>query len=114
MLNKILVFLNSGRKKKYALMSLGLKKKNEKKKKMIEDFADLGDRRLSLVKFLLKIIFELTSYRRVSPILRPLHQRKTRVLPVWSLNRDGCYLSTISSKNVDSNFFSEFVYISPM
>ena len=74
MLNKILVFLNSGRKKKYALMSLGLKKKNEKKKKMIEDFADLGDRRLSLVKFLLKIIFELTSYRRVSPILRLLHQ----------------------------------------
>ena len=73
MLNKILVFLNSGRKKKYALMSLGLKK-NEKKKKMIEDFADLGDRRLSLVKFLLKIIFELTSYRRVSPILRLLHQ----------------------------------------
>ena len=90
-------------------------RKNEKEKKMIEDFADLGDRRLSLVKFLLKIIFELTSYRRVSPILRPLHQRKTRVLPVWSLNRDGCYLSTISSKNVDSNFFSsEFVYISPI
>ena len=52
---------------------LGLKKM-EKKKKMIEDFADMGDRRLSLVKFLLKIIFELTSYRRVSPILRPLHQ----------------------------------------
>lgn len=55
-------------------MSLGLKKKMKKKKKMIEDFADLGDRRLSLVKFLLKIIFELTSYRRVSPILRLLHQ----------------------------------------
>ena len=56
---------------------LGLKKM-EKKKKMIEDFADMGDRRLSLVKFLLKIIFELTSYRRVSPILRIL-QRPTYI-----------------------------------
>ena len=73
MLKKIL-FFKYRKKEKICPHVSGFEKKMKKKKKMIEDFADLGDRRLSLVKFLLKIIFELTSYRRVSPILRLLHQ----------------------------------------